>query len=133
MLSERNNQSCRKLKKIEQKETKKIINQELKRVNIMPKAKKVLSTFEREMKNAKFKKAFDKSYKEFLLSELLIAMMDEDEVSVRDLAKEAGLSPTIIQKIRSGKQDDLKISNFVSIAHVCGYKVILEKNDDRFE
>lgn len=99
----------------------------------MPKAKKVLSTFEREMKNAKFKKAFDKSYKEFLLSELLIAMMEEDEVSVRDLAKEAGLSPTIIQKIRSGKQDDLKISNFVSIAHACGYKVILEKNDDRFE
>jgi len=99
----------------------------------MPKAKKVLSTFEREMKNAKFKKTFDKSYKEFLLSELLIAMMDEDEVSVRDLAKEVGLSPTIIQKIRSGKQDDLKISNFVSIAHACGYKVILEKNDDRFE
>ncbi len=78
----------------------------------MTKAKKTLSTFEREMKNAKFKKAFDKSYKEFLLSELLIAIMENDEISVRDLAKEAGLSPTIIQKIRSGKQDDLKISNF---------------------
>lgn len=99
----------------------------------MPKAKKVSSTFEREMKNAKCKKAFDKSYKEFLLSELLIAIMEKDEISVRDLAKEAGLSPTIIQKIRSGKQDDLKISNFVSIAHACGYKVILEKNNDRFE
>lgn len=105
----------------------------VKKVNIMPKVKKPLSTFEREMRNTKFKKAFDKGYKEFLLSELLIAIMDEDEISVRALAKEAGLSPTIIQKIRSGKQDDLKISNFVSIAHACGYKVILEKNDDRFE
>jgi len=34
-------------------------------------------------------------------------MIDEDEASARDLAKEAELSPAIIQKIRSGKQDDL--------------------------
>jgi transcriptional regulator with XRE-family HTH domain len=99
----------------------------------MTKPKKSISTFEREMKSAHFKKAFDKSYKEFLLSELLIALMKEDEISVRELAKEAGLSPTVIQKIRSGKQEDLKISNFVSIAHACVYRVILEKNDDRFE
>ena len=58
--------------------------------------------------------------------------MDEDDISVRGIAKEIGLSPTIIHKIRTGKQEDLKISNFVSIAHACGYKVILEKNDDRF-
>lgn len=96
-------------------------------------SKKALSTYEREMKNARFKKGFDKSYKEFLLSELLIAIMEEDEISVRELAKEVGLSPTIIQKIRSGKQEDLKISNFVSIVQVCGYKVILEKNDERIE
>lgn len=106
---------------------------ELKKVNIMTKPKRATSTFDREMKNAKFKNAFEKSYKEFLLSELLIAMMEEDEISVRALAKEVGLSPTVIQKIRSGKQEDLKISNFVSIAHACGYKLILEKNDDRFE
>lgn len=106
---------------------------ELKKVITMTKAKKVLSTFEREMKNTKFKKAFDKSYKEFLLSELLIAIMENDEISVRDLAKEVGLSPTIIQKIRSGKQDDLKVTNFVSIVNTFGYKVILEKNHERIE
>lgn len=99
----------------------------------MTRPKKSMSTFEREMKNTRFKKAFEKGYKEFLLSELLIAIMEEDEISVRTLAKEVGLSPTIIQKIRSGKQEDLKISNFVGIAHVCGYKVILEKNDERIE
>ena len=95
--------------------------------------KKIISTFDREMKNAKFKKAFEKGYKELLLSELLIAMMENDEKSVRLLAKEVGISPTIIQKIRSGKQDDIKVSNFVSIMHACGYKVILEKNNERFE
>ena len=96
-------------------------------------SKKSISTFEREMKNAKFKKAFDKSYKELLLSELLIAIMENDDKSVRELAKEVGISPTVIQKIRSGKQDDIKVSNFVSIAHACGYKVIIEKQDERFE
>ncbi len=101
------------------------------KVTIM--SKKTISTFDREMKNAKFKKAFEKNYKELLLSELLIAMMENDEKSVRVLAKEVGISPTIIQKIRSGKQDDIKISNFVSIVHACGYKVILEKNNERFE
>lgn len=104
----------------------------LREANIM--TKKILSTYEREVKNTRFKRAFDKSYKEFLLSELLIAIMEEDEISVRDLAKEAGLSPTVIQKLRSGKQDNLKISNFVGIAQACGYRVILEKDEaQRFE
>jgi DNA-binding Xre family transcriptional regulator len=121
------------MKKIEQKETKATMKKGLKKANTMIKTKKSLSTFEREMKNAKFKKAFDKSYKEFLLSELLIAIMENDGISVRDLAKEVGLSPTIIQKIRSGKQDDLRVSNFVTIVRSCGYKVILEKDDERIE
>lgn len=96
-------------------------------------SKKSISTFEREMKNEKFKKAFEKSYKELLLSELLIAIMENDEKSVRKLAKEVGISPTIIQKIRSGEQEDIKVSNFVNIAHACGYKVIIEKENERFE
>lgn len=99
----------------------------------MTKPKHRMSTFEREMKNSRFKKAFDKHYKEFLLSELLIAMMEKDDISVRELARETGLSPTIIQKIRSGKQEDIKISNFVSIVKFCGYKVILEKDEERIE
>ena len=99
----------------------------------MTKPKKTMSTYEREMKNARFKKAFDKSYKKFLLSELLIAIMEKDEISVRELAKEIDLSPTVIQNLRSGKQKDLKVSNFVNLAQFCGYKVILEKDNERIE
>jgi hypothetical protein len=97
----------------------------------MTKPRKTLSTFEREMKKPKIKKAFEKSYKEFLLSEFLIAIMDKDEKSVRGLAKEIGLSPTIVQKIRSGKQVDIKLSNFVNISHAFGYHLILEKGKER--
>jgi hypothetical protein len=63
--------------------------------------KKKLSTFDKEMENPQFRKHFEKEYKDFLLSETLIALMKSDHKSVRKLAKECGLSPTVIQNIRS--------------------------------
>jgi DNA-binding Xre family transcriptional regulator len=82
------------------------------------------------MKKPRFKKAFDKSYREFLLSELLIAIMEKDTKSVRKLANEVGLSPTVIQNIRSGKQSDIKLSNFMSILNAYGYHMVLEKKKE---
>lgn len=93
--------------------------------------KKAISTFEREMQNPKFKKTFEKGYKQFLLSELILALMEGDEKSVRALAKEVGLSTSVIQKLRSGEQGDVKASNFVSIMTAFGYKVVLEKGRER--
>lgn len=93
--------------------------------------KRHLSTFEREMQDSAFHDKFEKEYKEFLLSEILLAMMEEAHKSVRKLAEESGLSPTIIQNIRSGTQEDIKLSNFINISHACGYKLILEKDHQR--
>lgn len=89
------------------------------------------STFDREMKDLKFKKAFYENYKDFLLSELIIALMERDEKSVRQLAKETHLSATMIQNIRSQKQTDLKLSNFLNIVHAFGYQVTLERGNER--
>ena len=83
------------------------------------------------MQNASFRKKFEKEYKEFLLSELITALMENDNKSVRALAKEVGLSPTVIQKMRSGKQADVKLTNFLNISHACGYHVYLEKDNHR--
>ncbi len=49
---------------------------------------KKLSTFEREMNDEKFKNFFDTSYKEFLLSELLIAIVVGDKFSIKNLVRE---------------------------------------------
>lgn len=49
---------------------------------------KKLTTFEREMKDEKFKKAFDKSYKGFLLAELIISPRERDGTSINGLMKE---------------------------------------------
>ena len=92
---------------------------------------KPLSTFERKMTNPEFKKAFDESYKELLFSELMISIMEDDDISIRELAKEADISPSVIQDLRSGKQHDIKVSNLVKIAHAFGYEVILQKGKKR--
>lgn len=75
----------------------------------MTKTKKQQSTFEQKKQDVSFKEVFEKAYTEFALSELLLSLMDEDDISVRKLAKAAGLSPTSIQKIRSGEQKDIKV------------------------
>lgn len=93
--------------------------------------KQHLSTFEREILDSAFQEEFGKEHNEFLLSETILAMMEEAHKSVRKLADESGLSPTIIQKIRSGVQEDIKLSNFINISHACGYKVVLEKDYQR--
>jgi len=60
---------------------------------------KLMSTYERKMQEKKFKKAYEQHYKELLFSELLIFIMEDDDKSVRDLAKEAGISPSVIQDL----------------------------------
>lgn len=93
--------------------------------------KNELSTFNREMQNLEFKNAFEKGYKEFLLSELVIELMEENHKTVRGLAKEVGLSPTIIQGICSGQRKDVKMTNLLGIAEACGYHLFLEKEGHR--
>ena len=91
------------------------------------------STFDREMQDLEFKESFEKGYKEFLFAELLTDLMEENKKSVRGLAEEVGLSPTIIQNLRTGKQGDLRVKNFVSIAEACGYHLVLEKGTHRIQ
>jgi len=96
-------------------------------------SKKSVSTFEREMQDDKFRESFKQGYREFVLSEVLLSLMEESHKTVRGLAHEAGLSPTIIQKVRSGEQRDLKVSSLLTIAAACGYHLCLEKGKKRIE
>jgi DNA-binding Xre family transcriptional regulator len=78
-----------------------------------------------------FKKDFDKEYQEFALSELILALMEDDKKSVRKLAEIVGLSPTAIQDLRSGKAKDVKFKNFLNIVEACGFGLELVKGDKR--
>lgn len=63
----------------------------------------------------KEKKQFDEEFKEFALSEMILAAMEQDEVSVRKLAKLAGVSPTIVQGMRSGTKDNFSMQSFMKV------------------
>lgn len=95
----------------------------------MDKGKKSFaSTYERLIhEDPEFEKDLEKRHKEFILSELLLAVMEEDHISIRKLAKEAGVSPSLIQDLRTGKKDNLTFKSFSNIVEALGYDIILEK------
>ena len=95
--------------------------------------KKIKSTYDEfvESLSEKEKKEFEEEYRELVLSELLIALMEEDNISVRKLAKEAGISPTVIQGIRSGTKKNITMLNFLKILKILGCSLVAEKGANR--
>ena len=87
------------------------------------------STYEEFIEDPKQKERLDKEYKELLVSELLLASMQEDHISVRQLAEAAGVSPTIIQELRSGKKRNVTLETLMKILDAIGYRLILAPKD----
>jgi len=86
------------------------------------------STFDKYINcNPKRKEKFDKEYNEFLLSEFVLEKMEEEKISVRALAQRAGVSPTIIQKIRSKDAERINFRTFTNVLNTLGYKISIER------
>lgn len=90
---------------------------------------KMSSTFDEFITNDPEQKAlFDKEYEDFLLSEFIIQKMEEENLSVRSLAKKASVSPTVIQKLRNNESAErITYKTFMSVIRSLGYKMRLEK------
>ncbi len=73
----------------------------------------------------KEKNNLNEEYQELLLSELILAAMEKDKISVRKLAKLAGISPTIVQAMRSGTKKDFTLQSFLKILKGLGSKGIM--------
>lgn len=89
--------------------------------------KKIKSTFDKfiESLSPQERKKYDEEYREFILSELVLAAMAKDNISVRKLAKMAGVSPTIVQAMRSGSKTDFSMQSFFKILRGLGSKKIM--------
>jgi transcriptional regulator with XRE-family HTH domain len=93
--------------------------------------RKAKSTYEEFIEDDEQKDLLDKEYKELLLSELLIAAMGHDHISVRKLASAAGVSPTIIQGLRSGSRANITVDTLSKILDAVGYQIIFTpKHED---
>jgi DNA-binding Xre family transcriptional regulator len=86
------------------------------------------TTFDKFINNdIEEKKRFEKEYNDFLLSEFVLEKMEEENISIRTLAKRAGVSPTVIQKIRSKNAEKINYRTFTNIINSLGYKINIEK------
>lgn len=96
----------------------------------MRKIKKSKSTYQKEMQDPKFRKIFEREYAELLLSELILAMMEEDKVSVRKLAKEVGIALSVLQSVRSGKHSNMTLKNFIKLITALGGEVTIRRGKE---
>ena len=58
--------------------------------------------------------------------------MQEDDISVRELAKAAGISPTIVQGVRSGTSQNVTMQSFFKMMNALGCSLVVEKDKLRF-
>lgn len=92
---------------------------------------KPLSTYDRMMKDPKRRLKFEHEYRKFVLVEILIPLLEKSKLSVRVLADAAGISPTIIQDIKSGKKEGISFSTFIAILKALGYNATIQVNKTR--
>ena len=86
------------------------------------------TTFDKFITNDPEQKAlFEKEYNAFLLSEFVLEKMEEEKISVRALAKKAGVSPTVIQKIRSKEAERINFRTFTNVLNTLGYRISIER------
>ncbi len=96
----------------------------------MKKNKNGKSTYKKEMQNPKFRKLFEREYAELLLSELILEMMEEDKITVRKLAKEVGIAPSVLQSVRSGKHSNMTLKNFIKLISALGGEVNVRRGKE---
>ena len=86
------------------------------------------TTFDKYINNKpQEREKFDREYADFLLSEFVLEKMEKENISVRTLAKRAGVSPKIIQKIRSKDAEKINYRTFSSVLNSLGYRINIEK------
>lgn len=88
--------------------------------------KNIKSTYDYIAHDKKRKENIDKEYRELLISELIFSAMERDSISVRELAKQAGVSPTIIQELKVGKRKNITLVTCNRVLNALGYQIAFE-------
>ncbi|HBR70125.1 TPA: hypothetical protein DIC20_03050 [Candidatus Dependentiae bacterium] len=113
--------SFQRVKKKRRLQRLKVIKNGLRRGFIM--SKKAKTTYEKIISDPKRKKRIEEEYQTLLISELIQAAIEKDLITVRELAREAGVSPTIIQELKTGKRKDITLRTASKILNTIGYEV----------
>jgi DNA-binding Xre family transcriptional regulator len=75
----------------------------------------------------KEREIFDREYNNFLLSEFILEKMEEENMSIKDLAKKAGVPTAVMQKIKDKNVEKINYRSFENVLNSLGYKIKIEK------
>lgn len=89
------------------------------------------STYEKFIEDEEQKSILDQEYRDLLISELIRAAMEEDHLSVRKLAASAGVSPTIVQGLKSGTKTNINLDTLLRVLDAMDYCVVFEPKNGR--
>ena len=86
------------------------------------------STFQKFIENNPVQKAaFEKEYDAFMLSELMLEQMQNKNLSPKELAKKARVSPALIKKIsKSETSGKVKVKTLQAVAAALGCRLTLQ-------
>ncbi len=129
MVFERKQKNCQRMKRERPLNVEPITWSESLKERTMQNKSEPRSTFERLMQDPEWKAGFEEGYDRFLVSEFLIEAMEENKMSVRKLAEKAGVSPTIVQNMRSGKSANISLNTLGPILSALRYRIEFVKTD----
>jgi len=89
--------------------------------------KKVKSSYDELMEDKEQRASFEKGYKDLLLSELILAFKEMDDISVRRLAAAAGVSSTIIHEIGSDETKNMTVETLQKVLNSIGYEIVSQR------
>lgn len=85
-----------------------------------------LSTgLKRDLKDAKFRQAFEAHYLEALIAEKMHALREQQHMTQKQLAHKAGMAQNAVSRIESG-ENSLTLRTIQRVAAALGYIVLVE-------
>lgn len=95
------------------------------------KNKKIKSTYDKYIeeisKDPKKKKKFDEELKSFYLSELILEFMEDESLTIRELAVNSGVSKSIIQNLRSSDNLNVTMKTMSNVLSQLGGELFIKR------
>lgn len=83
------------------------------------------STYDEELKNPEFRKLLEKERFMLEISETISRAMDEQHISIRELAQKAHVSKTVITGIRSGSRKNITLDKLKDLIDVLNLDLLV--------
>ena len=86
-----------------------------------------VSTFDHEMEDPKFRISVEREEAALEVSEFMAREMAQQDLSVRRLSARSGISPTVIQGIKTGKRKNIEYTTLRPLVSALGFRITFKK------